>query len=73
MGAPRTTVTLAAGLLRRALIDYSRGVVTIRNLTKHTKTTCGCYDTVGQRVPAPQVARCLILDRLPRVYTDIIA
>ena len=32
LGAPRTTVTLAAGLLHRAgLIDYSRGIVTIRD------------------------------------------
>src|SRR5664279_548505 len=32
LGAPRTTVTLAAGLLHRAgMIDYARGVVTIKN------------------------------------------
>ena len=32
LGAPRTTVTLAAGLLHRAgMIDYTRGVVTIQD------------------------------------------
>lgn len=47
LGAPRTTVTLAAGLLHRAeLIDYTRGVVTIRNRKGLEETTCECYHTV---------------------------
>jgi CRP-like cAMP-binding protein len=47
LGAPRTTVTLAAGLLHRAgLIDYSRGVVTIKNRSGLEKTACECYGTV---------------------------
>lgn len=47
LGAPRTTVTLAAGLLHRAgLIDYSRGVVTIRDREKLETTACECYGIV---------------------------
>jgi CRP-like cAMP-binding protein len=47
LGAPRTTVTLAAGLLHRAgFIDYTRGVVTIQNRAGLEKTTCECYRTV---------------------------
>jgi CRP-like cAMP-binding protein len=47
LGAPRTTVTLAAGLLHRAgLIDYARGTVTIRDRKGLENTTCECYHTV---------------------------
>lgn len=47
LGAPRTTVTLAAGLLHRAqFIDYSRGIVTIQNRKGLEETTCECYRTV---------------------------
>jgi CRP-like cAMP-binding protein len=47
LGAPRTTVTLAAGLLHRAeLIDYTRGVVTVRNRKGLEDTACECYPTV---------------------------
>jgi CRP-like cAMP-binding protein len=47
LGAPRTTVTLAAGLLHRAgLIEYSRGVVTIQNRAELENAACECYRTV---------------------------
>ena len=47
LGAPRTTVTLAAGLLQRAgMIDYSRGVVTITNRRQLEDTACECYGVV---------------------------
>jgi CRP-like cAMP-binding protein len=47
LGAPRTTVTLAAGMLHKAgLIDYSRGHVTIRNRPGLEHATCECYGTV---------------------------
>lgn len=47
LGAPRTTVTLAAGLLHRAgLIDYSRGVVTIQNRAALEDAACECYGIV---------------------------
>ena len=47
LGAPRTTVTLAAGILERAgLIDHSRGVVVIRNRAELENTACECYQTV---------------------------
>ncbi len=47
LGSPRTTVTLAAGLLQRAgMIHYSRGTVTIRNRVALEKTACECYKIV---------------------------
>jgi len=47
LGAPRTTVTLAAGILERAgLINHSRGVVIIRNREELENTACECYRTV---------------------------
>ncbi len=47
LGAPRTTVTLAAGLLHRAgLINYSRGVVVIENRGELEKSACECYGVV---------------------------
>jgi CRP-like cAMP-binding protein len=47
LGAPRTTVTLAAGLLQRAgMIDYSRGLVTVKNRKQLENTACECYGIV---------------------------
>ncbi len=47
LGAPRTTVTLAAGLLYKAgMIDYFRGVVTITNREQLENTACECYRIV---------------------------
>lgn len=47
LGAPCTTVTLAAGILHRAgLIDYSRGVVTLQNPRSLEDTACECYAIV---------------------------
>jgi CRP-like cAMP-binding protein len=47
LGAPRTTVTLAAGMLHEAgLIDYARGHVTIKNRSELECVACECYGTV---------------------------
>ncbi len=47
LGAPRTTVTLAVGILEGAgLIEHSRGVVTISNRRELEKTACECYRIV---------------------------
>ena len=47
LGAPRTTVTLAAGILHKAgLIDYSRGHVTIKDRQKLEGAACECYRIV---------------------------
>lgn len=47
LGAPRTTVTLAVGLLERAeLISHSRGTVTIRDNAGLQGTACECYGIV---------------------------
>jgi CRP-like cAMP-binding protein len=47
LGAPRTTVTQAAGMLHRAsCIDYTRGHVTIKNRQKLERAACECYRIV---------------------------
>lgn len=47
LGTPRTTVTLAAGMLHQAgLIDYSRGHVTIKNRAELENAACECYGIV---------------------------
>lgn len=47
LGAPRTTVTLAAGLLSRAgMIEYSRGIVQITDRPQLERTACECYRIV---------------------------
>jgi len=47
LGSPRTTVTLAAGLLHRAgMIDYSRGLVTVKNRVDLENSACECYRLV---------------------------
>ncbi len=47
LGAPRTTVTLAAGLLHRAgMIDYSRGLVTVKDRNALENAACECYRIV---------------------------
>jgi hypothetical protein len=47
LGAPRSTVTLAAGTLHHAgLIDYTRGHVTIKNRKELESVACECYSTV---------------------------
>lgn len=47
LGAPRTTVTLAAGMLHEAgLIDYTRGHVTIKDREQLEHVACECYETV---------------------------
>lgn len=49
LGAPRSTVTLAAGLLQRAgTIGYSRGVVTIEDRAALEGSACECYQAVKQ-------------------------
>jgi CRP-like cAMP-binding protein len=47
LGTPRSTVTLAAGMLHKAeLVDYSRGKVQIRNRQGLEKAACECYKTI---------------------------
>jgi CRP-like cAMP-binding protein len=47
LGAPRTTVTLAAGMLQQAgLIEYSRGHVTVKNRSGLEEAACECYGIV---------------------------
>ncbi|HZD30662.1 MAG TPA: Crp/Fnr family transcriptional regulator [Candidatus Angelobacter sp.] len=47
LGAPRTTVTLAAGLLHRAgMIEYSRGTVTVKDGAALEESACECYRIV---------------------------
>jgi CRP-like cAMP-binding protein len=47
LGAPRATVTLAAGQLHKAgFIDYTRGHVTITNRSELEHAACECYSVV---------------------------
>ena len=47
LGTPRSTVTLAAGMLHEAgLIDYSRGHVTIKKRKELEGVACECYRIV---------------------------
>jgi CRP-like cAMP-binding protein len=47
LGAPRATVTLAAGQLQHAgFIEYSRGHVTITNRGELEHAACECYRTI---------------------------
>jgi CRP-like cAMP-binding protein len=47
LGTPRSTVTLAAGILNRAgLISYSRGKIAIRDRKGMEKAACECYQTI---------------------------
>jgi CRP-like cAMP-binding protein len=47
LGTPRTTVTLAAGLLHKAdLVDYSRGRINIKNRKGLEMVACECYQTI---------------------------
>jgi CRP-like cAMP-binding protein len=49
LGARRTTVTLAAGALRRRkLISYRRGQIQILDHRKLEDAACECYETVSQ-------------------------
>jgi CRP-like cAMP-binding protein len=55
VGAPRSAVSLAASTLRdKGIIDYRRGVLTIRNTARLHKVACECFDMVSlaSRLPA---------------------
>jgi CRP-like cAMP-binding protein len=48
VGAPRSAVTQAASTLRdRGIIDYRRGVLTIRNASRLHRVACECFDVVS--------------------------
>ena len=47
VGAPRPVVSQSAGVLRdKGIIDYRRGVLTIRNPKKLRKIACECVDAI---------------------------
>jgi CRP-like cAMP-binding protein len=48
VGAPRSAVSEAAAALRtKRIIEYRRGVVTIRSIGKLEKIACECFDAVS--------------------------
>ena len=48
VGAPRSAVSEAASTLRgKGIIDYRRGVLTIRNRQRLHKVACECFDAVS--------------------------
>jgi CRP-like cAMP-binding protein len=61
VGAPRSAVSESASTLReKGIIDYRRGVLTIRNAKRLHKVACECYDvfsSASARTPStPQPA-----------------
>jgi hypothetical protein len=47
LGTPRSTVTLAAGILQNAgLMEYSRGKVHIRDRRGLENAACECYQNI---------------------------
>ena len=49
VGAPRSAVSESASTLReKGIIDYRRGVLTIRNAKRLRKIACECYDVVSR-------------------------
>ncbi|HEY1526992.1 MAG TPA: Crp/Fnr family transcriptional regulator [Candidatus Angelobacter sp.] len=47
LGTPRSTVTLAAGILNKSgLIQYSRGKVSVQDRKGLEKAACECYQTI---------------------------
>jgi len=47
LGTPRSTVTLAAGILHKAgLVEYSRGKINVRHRQGLEKAACECYGTI---------------------------
>jgi CRP-like cAMP-binding protein len=48
VGAPRSAVSESASTLRhKGIIDYRRGVLTIRNVQRLHKIACECFDAVS--------------------------
>jgi hypothetical protein len=48
VGAPRSAVSESASTLReKGIIDYRRGVLTIRNAKRLHKVACECFDVVS--------------------------
>jgi CRP-like cAMP-binding protein len=48
VGAPRSAVTQAAAELRRkGIIEYGRGLITIRNVRRLHRISCECFDAVS--------------------------
>jgi CRP-like cAMP-binding protein len=49
VGAPRSAVSESASTLRdKGIIDYRRGVLTIRNARRLHKVACECFDVLSQ-------------------------
>jgi CRP-like cAMP-binding protein len=49
VGAPRSAVSESASFLRdKGIIDYRRGVITIRNTERLRKIACECFEAVSQ-------------------------
>jgi hypothetical protein len=50
LGTPRSTVTLAAGILQKAgLVSYSRGKINIRDRQGLEKVSCECYSMLRKQ------------------------
>ena len=72
VGAPRSAVSLAASTLRdKGIIDYRRGVLTIRNTARLHKVACECFDVVSLAGPlAPAAAAGTARQSPPQALTS---
>jgi hypothetical protein len=49
VGAPRPVVSASASALRdKGMIDYRRGVLTIRNAARLRRVACECLDAISR-------------------------
>jgi CRP-like cAMP-binding protein len=58
VGAPRPVVSESAAVLReKGIIDYRRGVLTIRSRSRLHKIACECFDAISQSSNGSRSAR----------------
>jgi len=58
VGAPRSAVSQAASSLRaKGIIDYRRGLLSIRNAGRLHKVACECFDVVSLANGLPSIAQ----------------
>ena len=66
VGAPRPVVSASASALReKGMIDYRRGVLTIRNAARLRRAACECVDAISRSSHGDGESRPIIATRRP--------